>query len=88
MDGTTVPVVGSSAASAVVLGAPLTFVNSPPTNSLVPSGDAMIFHTGALITGLKLGIHSPVFTSNAARYDCVNVGPPMPCCTWRNLPPM
>ena len=46
---------------------PFTLVNSPPTNSFVPSGDAAIFHTGASITGWKVGIHSPVFTLNAAR---------------------
>src|SRR5262245_32463818 len=85
--GTTAPVAGSSAASAVVLAWPLMLVNSPPTNSFEPSGDAISFQTGALTTGLKVGIHSPVFTSNAARYDCVKVGPPTPCCTWRNLPP-
>ena len=79
---------GSSAASAVVLATPFTLVNSPPTNSLLPSGDAMIFHTGALITGLNVGIHSPVLTSNAARYDCVYFGPPIPFWTCRNLPPM
>ena len=54
-----------------MLATPLTLVNSPPTNSLVPSGDALTFHTGASITGLNVGIHSPVFLSNAARYDWV-----------------
>src|SRR6476660_5433204 len=80
-------VVGSSAARPEVLATPLTLGNSPPTNSLLPSGAAFTFHTGPSITGLKDGIHSPVSLSNAARYDCVNVGPPAPCCTWRNLPP-
>src|SRR6476469_4075824 len=81
------PVVGSSAASPEVLTTPFTLVNSPPTKSLLPSGEASSFHTGASITGLNVGIHSPVSLSNAARYDWVNVGPPRPCCTWRNLPP-
>src|SRR3954447_12690686 len=81
------PVVGSSAARPDVLVTPLTFVNSPPTKSLLPSGAAFTFQTGPSMTGLNVGIHSPVSLSNAARYDCVYVGPPTPCCTWRNLPP-
>ena len=85
--GTGAPVAGFTAARPVVLATPLMLVNSPPTNSLLPSGAALIFQTGALITGLKVGIHSPVFSSNAARYGWVNVGPPTPCWTWRNLPP-
>src|SRR3954471_24304226 len=81
------PVVGSSAARPEVLATPFTFVNSPPTKSLLPSGAALTFHTGPSTTGLKVGIHSPVSLSKAARYDCVNVGPPRPCCTCWNLPP-
>src|SRR3954466_4841637 len=81
------PVAGSRAARPEVLATPLTLVNSPPTNSLVPSGDAFTFQTGPSMTGVNVGIHAPVVLWKAARYDCVSVGPPRPCCTWRNLPP-
>ena len=57
--GTGAPVVGSSAARPVV-ATPLTFVNSPPTNSLPSAVTARSSTPAPLITGLKVGIHSPV----------------------------
>ena len=61
------PVVGSRATMPFTPVTPLTLVNSPPTSRRVPSGEAITFHTGALMSGANVGIHSPVFTSNAAR---------------------